>query len=411
MHSLLSSVFSLFLAGLLVGTAVAQGLQGGDIVVTDYGNGGVYRIDGSGAVTPMRVGAPLTSPSGVAVGEDLSVYVADYNSGTVYRIARSGTIAPFATGIPGVIRLAVDHDGTILATSLANRALVRIDGNGQVTTIASGPPFLRPFGVVADFDGTYLVADDGYNASGPRVPALYRVTRAGVVTPLWQGQPLQLSQGVAIFADGDYAIMDGLTDSVYRLPRAGGVPVPIVSTPTIDNPCGICTDFEGRFLVSESSSAGSRVDLVDRNGNVTNIAAGAPFSNLEAVARAPRLAGPVASNWGQTSTFALEFGGEGGRPYLMWASLSVFPGFALGGIDVRAIAGNPDALFFTSIAANNPVFVGWAGVLSGTGTAAPQLALPNIALGPLTFYMQALTVQPGQRNSIRSLSNLHVLQL
>ncbi|MEZ5964811.1 MAG: hypothetical protein R3F56_13280 [Planctomycetota bacterium] len=406
-HTFVPTILSLLVSA----SVSAQALQGGDLVVSDYQTRGVYRIDGAGSVSPLQVGAPLTSPSGLAVGFDLSVYVADYNTGTIYRIPPGGTIATFATGVSGAIRLGIDLDGSLLATSLTQQALLHIDGGGNVTTIASGAPFIRPFDVIADVDGSYLVADDGFTTTGPRVPALYRVTRTGVVTPIWQGAPLQLAQGVALFADGDYAIMDGLVDAVFRLPRSGGTPTPIVTTPAIDNPDGIAADFEGGFVLSESSSAGSRIDRVDRHGNVTNVVSGAPFSNLEDIARAPRLSGPDRLQMGQTGSFRLNFGGEGGRPYLMWASLSVYPGLAFPGIDVRAIPGNPDALFLTSIAANDPVFVAWSGTLSASGTAAPQLALPNLALGPLTFHLQALTVQASYRNSIRSISNLHLLQL
>ena len=86
-------------------------------------------------------------------------------------------------------------------------------------------------------------------------------------------------------------------------------------------------------------------------------------------------------------------------------------GLSLPPPDVRGIATNPDSLFFMSIGAHNPVFIGWAGVLSPTGTAIAQLALPNIALPPLTFYLQAMTVSFRSPTGVRSLSNVHPLRL
>jgi hypothetical protein len=399
------------LAFLLLPTlATAQGIEGGDYAVTDFGVNTVFRIAGNGAVSTLHAGPPLTSPSGLAINGALDVLVADFNTGTVFRLPRGGGITPLATGIPGPIRLAVDHDQTVLCTSLSQRALVRIDAAGQVTTIASGPPFVRPFGIAVDVDGTYLVTDDGAGGSGTS-KALYRVTAGGVVTPLWQGLPFRLPQGVALLADGDYAVSDGLVDAVFRVPRAGGAPTIVVVTPAIDNPDALCADFEGRVAVAESSSAGSRVDLVDRNGVVTPIASGAPLSNLEVVARAPRLAGPARSGPGQTSTLALEFGGEGGLPFVMFATLSVFPGVAFPAPDARGIPGNPDVLFLNTLGANNSVFVGWGGALLPNGTAAPQLVIPNVPLGPATFHLQAITLDLASVNFIRSFSNLHLLRL
>jgi sugar lactone lactonase YvrE len=390
--------------------AVAQGLQGGDYAVTDFTTNSVYRVTPGGSVSTLHAGPPLTSPSGIAITGSFDVLVADYNTGTVFRLPRSGGIAPLATGIQGPIRLAVDRDGTVLVTSLGQRALLRIGPGGQVTPIASGAPFVRPFGIAVDYDGSYLVTDDGVGGPAPAA-ALYKVTRAGQVTPHWQGVPFRLPQGVALLPDGDYAVMDGIVDAVFRVPRAGGPPAIMVATPAIDNPCSICEDFEGRFVLSESSSAGNRIDLVDRGGNVTTIASGLPFRNLEVVARAPRLSGPPTGGPGLTSTFALEFGGESLNLYVMWATLSVFPGVALSPPDPRAIPGNPDVLFVNSIAANNALFVGWSGILSASGTAAPQLAMPNIQLGPLPIYIQALTIDLRNPGPIRSFSNVHVLRL
>ncbi|MCC6673018.1 MAG: SMP-30/gluconolactonase/LRE family protein, partial [Planctomycetes bacterium] len=337
------SLRTISLALLLPALAHAQGVEGGDILVSDYAVNGVFRIDHAGTVTTLHAGAPLTSASGLAVNGALDVFIANYNNGTIYRIPRGGAIAPFASGISGPIRLAVDHDGTLLVTSLAQKALLRVDGTGQSTPIASGAPFVRPFGIAVDVDGSYLVADDGAGG-GANAPALYRVSRGGQVTPIWQGAPFRLPQGVALLPDGDFAVSDGLVDCVFRVPRAGGAPTIVVVTPAIDNPDALCEDFEGRVLVAESSAAGNRVDLVDRGGGVQTVASGLPFRNLEVVARAPRLSGPATIGVGQTANFALRFAGEGVTPYAMWATLSVFPGLPFPAPDTRAIFGNADVL-------------------------------------------------------------------
>ena len=397
---------TLVVAPLIASALFAQGVQGGDYVATDYGTNTVFRVPVSGPPTILHAGAPLTSASGLAVNEAQDVLVADFSSGKIFKIPKNGTITQFATGIGGPIRLAIDHDGTTLVTALTAKALQRVSATGVVTTIATSPSFVRPFGITVDSDGSYLMTDD--SAAGGSV---FRVSRQGVVTPLWQGTPLRLPQGITLWPNGDYAVIDGLTDAVYRMPRGGGAPIPIVATPVIDNPDAVCTDFEGRVVIAESSSRGSRIDVIDTLGGVTPVWIGSPFSNLEVVARVPRLAGPATGGPGLTSNFALEFGGQGGLPYAMFATLSVFPGIGLPNGDTRAISGNPDVMFQLSAAANNVVFVGWGGILSNSGTAAPQLVTPNIPLSPLTLWVQALTIDPQKLNGIASLSNLHRIDL
>lgn len=386
----------------------AQVLEGGDYVVVDYGTVTIHRMTAAGAVSNLHAGAPLTSPTGVAVDHNGDVYVSDYSQGAIYRLPRVGVVTQVTNATPTPIRIALDHDRSVLVASLTRSALLRVTPTGQVSTVAQGAPLARVYDVAVDHDGTYLVVDEG---SGSAPPALYRVTPGGAVTPIWQGLPLRLPHGIALLHDGDFAVIDGIVDAVFRIPRNGGAPSLMTGVPTIINPDSLCSDFEGGVMLAEELASGRRIDHVNRFGTVTSVLNPAPFANLEAIARAPRLTGPVQGGTGQTSTFGLEFGGEGNAPYLLWASLSVFPGLGLPGADVRGIATNPDGLFFATIGANNPVFVGWSGTLSGAGVATPQLAVPNIALPPLTFHLQAMTISYQRPNGVRSLSNVHPLRL
>lgn len=392
----------------LVSGLAAQVLEGGDYAVVDYGTNSVYRVTAAGAVSTLHVGAPLTSPAGVAVDHNGDVYVSDFSQGAIYRIPRVGVVTRVTNAVPGPIRIALDHDRTILVASLTQRALLRVTPAGVVTTVAQGPPLGRVYDVAVDHDGTYLVIDEGTQGTAK---ALYRVTRSGSVTPIWQGPPLQLPHGVALLHDGDYAVIDGIVDVVYRIPRAGGSPAVMAGAPNIINPDSLCSDFEGGVMLAEELASGRRLDHIDRFGTVTPLLAPAPFSNLEGIARAPRLSGPSQGSAGQTSTFNLEFGGEGGASYVMWASLSVYPGLALPAPDVRGIPTNPDGMFFLSAGANNGVFVGFSGVLDAAGVASAALALPPLALPPVRFHLQAMTVSFRSPNGVRSLSNVHPLQL
>jgi hypothetical protein len=390
----------------LAGAARGQIVQGGDFVTVGFGSNVLYRVTPAGAVTTILAGPPLSGPSGVAVTPTREILVADFTSGTLLRLSTAGAVTPVVSGLAGPIRVAVDRNGDYVVTELNTDSLLRVTPAGAVTTIHSGPPFVHPIGVAVDGNGDFLVADDFADA-------LFRVTPAGSVTTIHQGIPFQLPEGVALFANGDYAVIDGIADSVFRVPRLGGPVTTLVPSPPMGNPCGIVSDFEGGFVVSESGApAGDRVLLVDSTGAASVVAQGAPFSNLETVARVPRLAGPSVVTPGLAHVFDLDFPGEGGLPYAMFACLSLFPGIPLPPPDPRGTPCNPDPILFFTIGLNDPVFVGWGGTLSPAGQALPSLNVPPVPLPVgLVLFLQVLTLDPGSPNGLRSLSDVHPLVL
>jgi len=401
------SLLAAFSLGVLVlaGAVTARGqvFQGGDFVTTSYSNKTVFSVSRSGGVSTLFVGSPLVQPSGIAVTAVPEVIVSDY-SGTVYRVTQPGVIKQVVAGIKGPIRVTADHDGDIIVTSLTGPTLLGITPGGVVSTIFHGAPFRRPFGVVVDGSGDYLVVDDSADA-------LFRITPAGQLATVRQGTPLSLPQGVALFPNGDYAVSDGIHDVIFRIARGGGALVTLIQSPPLGNPEGLIEDFEGRLVVSESGNpSGDRLVEVTAAGGLSIIRSGAPFSNLEDVARIPRLAGPNQGRAGQPHRFLLRFPGEGGLFYVTFACFSLYPGFGLPAPDVRATPCNPDPLFFLTLGANNPIFTRWAGVLSATGTGTPELNAPNVPLPPgLKLFLQAVTIDSTAPSGIRSLSNVHVI--
>lgn len=386
----------------------AQGVRGGDFVVADFSLDTVFVVSPAGAVSTLHAGAPFQGPSGVAVTAARETLVADFSANTLFRIAASGgSPVPVVANLSGPLRVAVDRNGDYLVTELTALRLTRVTPAGATSTIHAGPPFVRPFGVAVDGNGDYLVVDDS-------VRALFRVPRnGGTVTPIHQGSPFRLPQGVALFRNGDYAVFDGLADAVFRVPRGGGTVTTLVGSPPLGNPCGIKGDFAGGFVVSESSASSNRVVLVDAAGALTPVASGAPFGNLEDVARVPRLSGRAIGVTPGSNPFDLDLPGDANLPYLMWASGSLFPGFGLdivsGTADPRGSPCNPDGLFFATIGVNNAGFMAYGGVLSATGRANPALNLPALSLTGIVLEHQALTLDPAAPNMIRSLTNVHSL--
>ena len=160
--------------------------------------------------------------------------------------------------------------------------------------------------------------------------------------------------------------------------------------------------------MSESSASSNRVVRVETNGQLTIVAQGAPFQNLEGIGRTPTLTGPTRGQVGQGQVLDLDLPQQANRPYFLFASLSLYPGITLGGGDPRLSPCNPDGLFFLSIGANNAVFTGFAGVLSSTGRATASLTVP-VPLPPLTFYLQGVAVNFQAPNGIAEFTNVHAI--
>jgi hypothetical protein len=392
------------LAVLFAASLAAQGVRGGDFVVTDFASDTVFRVTPAGAVSVLHAGAPLLGPSGIAVTQQREVLVADFSSNTLFRIPPGGSIVPVVVGLQGPLRVAVDRNGDYLVSERNTASLTRVTPGGAVSTIHAGPPFVRIGGIAVDGSGDYLVADEG-------ALALFRVPRAGgVPVPVHQGAPFRLPQGVALFRNGDFAVFDGIVDAVFRVPRAGGSVTTLVGSPPLGNPCGIDGDFEGGFVVSESSASSNRVVLVSQTGAVSVVAQGAPFSNLEYVARVPRLRGPVAGLTPGSNPFDLDVPGDANAPYLMWACLSLYPGFDLAAPDARGSPCNPDGLFFATAGLNNAAFTGYGGVLSASGQANASLNLPFLNFPPgLVLWHQAITIDVSAPNLVKSFTNVHGL--
>ncbi|WP_256788692.1 serine/threonine-protein kinase [Frankia sp. AvcI1] len=152
---------------------------------TEYGSAG----DGGPAVN-----ATLYQPSGLALGDDGSLYVADRGEDTVRRIDRSGRITLVA-GRPGTYGnrgdgraataallddptgLALGPDGSLYIADAGNDVIRRVDGHGIITTVAGTASYSAgdhdgalatqtrlsdPAGVAVDPTGTvYLACSDG----------------------------------------------------------------------------------------------------------------------------------------------------------------------------------------------------------------------------------------------------------
>lgn len=184
--------------------------QAGNLYVADTFNNAIRRVTPGGLVSTLAgnrsagyadgagSAAQFSSPSGVAVAIDGTVYVADQNNARIRKITPDGmvtTLAGFAnTGgfftafravpaadgagsIAGFYfpnRLAVDTAGNVFVTDLGNQLIRKITPEGFVTTVAGAfgregsadgagaeARFTLPFGIAVAADGTLYVSDNG----------------------------------------------------------------------------------------------------------------------------------------------------------------------------------------------------------------------------------------------------------
>src|SRR5687767_618192 len=208
----------------------------GTIFVADAGHADrIRRISPDGRVSTLAGGAPgfadgagalaaFSTPSGLALAADGSVYVADTGNHAIRRVAPDGRVSTLAgDGTPGFadgpgeqarfngpIGVAVAPDGRVLVADTYNDRIRAIDASGTVTTLAgSGRPgaddgladaasFDTPAGIAVDAHGMVYVADTGNSV-------VRTLDRSGLVTtPPWAaGDGFVRPVGLAAGIDGE----------------------------------------------------------------------------------------------------------------------------------------------------------------------------------------------------------------
>jgi len=405
----MSTLLSLFTALLLcTSSATSQIVRGNDIVVGDYYANGVFRVDPvTGAAVLLRAGSPFQGVSDADVTRNAEVLICDWSAGTIFKLDQGNALSTLASGLPGPIRMAMDHDGSVVVTALTSGQLLRVSAGGAVSTIASG--FARPFAVCVEPEGDYLVTED---LSG----LLWRVDRLTGGKTLIAGG-LNLAQGVANFANGDYAVSSGNPDFIKRIPRGGGPATLLVGSPPLGNPDDIHADGSGGFFVSESGNPfGHRITHVDALGNLIVVSSSPLFQNPEGLGVAPSLRGPtqVFTGGGANFTLLIEMPAEAGKRYRIVASRGAFPGQPMPPGDWRGTPLNSDVIFQRSRAGDAPPFTqNWSGVLDANGRASATLNLTPLAPGALTgtsLHLHAVTLNPASPSGFGSFSNVLTLR-
>lgn len=220
----------------------------GDLLVADSDGHRLLSIDPSGEATVVAgtgvagnsgdggpaTKATLANPGSVARGPDGEVYVV--SAGVVRRIDPDGTINPVPgfPADPGMLRVAVLDDGTLVAAD--RERLFARSAAGDVETLVGQGRFESIDGIAVHPDGWLAVADGGSDQ-------IFRVTAAGKVTRI-----AGLGGGAG----------DPRTDGHQALESA------------IAGPTGLAFDADGRLYFSEAGN--SRVRMIKDDGTIVTVA-------------------------------------------------------------------------------------------------------------------------------------------
>lgn len=248
--------------GLLNGPAATAKFSGildvaidvqGNLYVADTDNACIRKITAAGIVSTLAgtgtagfadgpgTTAQFSSPSGVAVDAQGTVYVADYGNFRIRKILPNGTVSTLAgTGqrgyadgagsvaqFKGLEGLALNTNGLLYAADTEDHRIRTVTSAGVVSTLAgtgvrgfadgagAAAQFYIPAGVAVDSQGDVLVSEVGNNC-------IRRIDKNGVVSTL-------AGTRVAGMMDGP------------------------VGTAQFDRPSGLIMGATGVFYVTESS--------------------------------------------------------------------------------------------------------------------------------------------------------------
>jgi sugar lactone lactonase YvrE len=129
-------------------------------------NGTIWRVDPASPTPEELYVSPGTTdrPNGLTIGPDGGAYYSDFGGGGVYRVDSSGARTTVTTSaIPQANGVLFDDDGTLLVLAYGSGDVERLtlDGNHQETgRVLAGSVAGNPDGIARDDQGRYYVTDN-----------------------------------------------------------------------------------------------------------------------------------------------------------------------------------------------------------------------------------------------------------
>lgn len=201
------------------------------------GQAGVFKgpSGGGGPCAPIHVGPPLVAPFGLAISTDSkTVYVADQGSdeandaGHIFTLAATGGMPAVLTGTEGMKPRGLDtfkaQSGDVLYFTGKDKMTGAVGvftwGDGKLTTVASGAPFVDPSGIAVTGQGVSYVCDTIGTPAGKA--KIIVVDQQGMATVYVTDLRVSYPCGVALSSNEQTLFVSGLdplteTDAVIKI--------------------------------------------------------------------------------------------------------------------------------------------------------------------------------------------------
>ncbi|MCL2725644.1 MAG: hypothetical protein FWD69_14515 [Polyangiaceae bacterium] len=253
----------------------------GYVVSTVAGTGVSGAADGTAAT--------FSSPTGVAVLPDGSLYVADYGNHKIRKVAVDGSVITYAgTGKPGLnngscaaaifnhpASIAVDAAGKVYVADVGNAEVRKITTDCQVSTLAgasTGTAFDGLDGLTVDASGTVYLVNNGNGTIWKVAPGGDFTLVAGIAGTAGHADgaasiaTFNQPEGIAVDTAGTLYVAEIGNKDVRTI--AGGT----VSTlpGAFNSPMDLAVDTNGNVFVADS--ANNMVRKISPDGEVTTLA-------------------------------------------------------------------------------------------------------------------------------------------
>jgi sugar lactone lactonase YvrE len=207
----------------------------GNLYVADTGNQRIRKVTPTGVVTTLAgsaagaadgtgAAATFSSPRGLAVAWNGTIYVADAGNHRLRVVSAAGvvtTLAGSSFGLQdgvgaaakfnGPAAVAVHPNGSLLVADAGNARVRIVTVGGRVFTLSSGVTFSKPVGVAVDAAETIFVADEG-------ATVVHRISTAGTGSKIGGSDNLDFRDaiGLPLGPDGSLYMADTRNNRILR---------------------------------------------------------------------------------------------------------------------------------------------------------------------------------------------------
>lgn len=246
----------------------------GTVYIADSGNSRIIQVLRNGTASVLNItglSTPLLVPRGLAITDAGVLYIADYGNGRIVSVDPTGaaTVLDMAgLTLSGPSSVAVAPNGTIYVSDTGNNRLIRILSGGSAavyTPTGAATTFSGPTGLAVDTSGNLYVADTGADR-------IVQVTPGGSGSVVAAGATLNNPQGVALDSYGNLYIADTNSGTIYQVSASGTTTNYLAaSNASVSAPVALALNPMGALYVTDTTT--NTAKYIDQNaadfGHVT----------------------------------------------------------------------------------------------------------------------------------------------